>query len=216
MNPFLSVKSGEEKVKQSQILGGVVGGFDEIGFEMESPLTAAPKAAGSILEAVVSLSQDISGIETKPEELSAEKFPPQGSIEFHQEVKEIAEDKKQKEVAANKRIFYQALKAEVARVENIRDRMIYEEEIADIGAHLSTEEKNKMLHYQASYKDRSIYQMAELRKKIIEQRIRDEKEKKAVSMAQTKPQATAMNAAFEGGSGTQGSGQGNLSFQATG
>ncbi len=35
-------------------------------------------------------------------------------------------------------------------------------------------------------------------------------------MQQTNPKASAMNAAMEGGAGTQGSGQANLSFQATG
>lgn len=212
MNPFVSAKSDDNKLKSSQIFGG----FDEIGFEMETPsVSSVAKGVGGVFENIFSLATDIAGVEAKPAE-EEQKFPPQGTIEFNQKIKEMEEDKKQKEEASSKRIFYQTLKEEVARVENARDRMIYEEEIADIGAHISTEEKNEMLHYQASYKDRSIYQMAELRRKIIEQRKKSEKEKKEVSIAQTTPKATAMNAAFEGGSGSQGGGQSNLSFQATG
>lgn len=201
------------QLKPTQIFGG----FDEIGFEMETPsVSSVAKGIGSVFEDIFSLGQDIAGVEEKSTNEN-QKFPPQGTIEFNQKVKEMEEDKEQKEQASSKRIFYQALKEEVARVENARDRMIYEEEIADIGAHISTEEKNKMLHYQSAYKDRSIYQMAELRKKIIEQRIKDDKEKKEVSMTQTQVKGkTAMQGMFEGASGSQGGGQANLSFQATG
>ncbi|MBI2017906.1 hypothetical protein HYS92_02550 [Candidatus Daviesbacteria bacterium] len=201
-----------QKVKHSQILGGIVGGFDELGFEMEASLKAAPKAAGSILEAVFDLGQDIAGVEAKTEAKAPEKFPPQGTIEFNQKVKEMEEDKKQKEEAGAKRIFFQALKEETAKVENARDRMIYEEELADIGAHISTEEKNSLLHYQASYKDRSTYQMAELRRKLVEQRQKSDKEKKDANMVQTQTKTkSAMQGIFEGSSGTQGGGTANLS-----
>lgn len=212
MNPFLPVKP-DAKIKPSQVFGG----FDEIGFEMETPsVSSVAKGVGSIFEDIFSLGADITGVETKPA-AEAQKFPPQGTIEFNQKIKEMEEDKKQKEEASSKRIFYQALKEDVARVENARDRMIYEEEIADIGAHISTEEKNEMLHYQSAYKDRSVYQMAELRRKIIEKRMKDEKEKKEVSITQTQVKGkTAMQGMFEGASGSQGSGQANLSFQAAG
>lgn len=198
----------------------VFGGYDEIGSEMEAPsVSSVAKGVGSIFEDIFSLGADIAGVEDKPATANNEtqKFPSQGTIEFNQKVKEMEEDKKQKEEAQSKRIFYQALKEDVTRVENARDRMIYEEEIADIGAHLSTEEKNEILHYQSAYKDRSIYQMAELRKKIIEQRVKDEKEKRQVSMTQTQMKGkTAMQGIFEGASGSQGGGQANLSFQAAG
>lgn len=216
MNPFLSTKSDDQKVNPAR-MPGALGWFDEIGFESEVSLDSVAKGAESIIGDVVSLfTENVAGVEPKNEQTEHKPIAPTGSIEFSKAQAKQAEDVKQKEVATNKRIFYQALKEEVAKVENARDRMIIEEEIADIGSHMSTEEKNEMLHYQSGYKDRSIYQMAELRKKIIEQRMKSEKEKKETSIAQTKPKATAMNAAFEGGAGSQGAGQANLSFQATG
>ena len=97
-----------------------------------------------------------------------------------------------------------------------KDRMWLEEEINDITANISTTEKNELLHYQASYKDKSIYQKAELRRKIIEQRKKADKQQKETSVAQTKPGSSALQTAFEGGSGSQGSGTANLSSQAAG
>lgn len=192
---------------------GIFGGFDEMGFENEVSLDTVTKGAGSIIEDVVSLfTEEVAGVEPKKENGETPKFPSSGSIEFNKAQAEAAEEQKQKEVAAAKRAFFQTLKDDVARVENARDRMIYEEEIADIGAHISTEEKNDMLHYQKSYKDRSIYQMAELRKKIIEQRVKSEKTKKETNIAQTQTKTkSAMQGIFEGASGTQGGGQANLS-----
>lgn len=215
MNPFAS-KDDDEKINPRNILGGILGGFDEIGFEMETPsVSSVTKGVGDFASEFLNLGKDVIGIENKST-TEAQKFPKEGTIEFNNKIKEMEEDKKQKEEAATKRIFFQALKEDASRVENATDRMIIEAEIADIGANISTEEKNEMLHYQLGYKDRSIYQMAELRKKIIEQRRIEEEEKKDASLAATKPQATAMQTAFEGASGTQGAGQANLSFQAAG
>ncbi len=204
MNPFLSTKSDDNKLKPSQIFGG----FDEIGFEMEAPSASAiVQGVGGVIKDIFSLGQDIAGEKTEmPEQKSnPEKFS-SGSIEF----------KKKEEVEA-KKIFYQALKDDTQRAEQAKNRMLFEEEINDVMTNLPTEQKNELLHYQASYKNnRSIYQWAELRKKLVEQSREADKKQKEVSIAQTAPRASAMNAAFEGGSGTQGSGQGNLSFQATG
>lgn len=205
MNPFLSTKSDDNKIKPSQIFGG----FDEIGFEMEAPSTSSiVQGVSGVIKDIFSLGQDIVGEKTEvPEQrLDPDKFPSSGSIEF----------KKKEEVEA-KKIFYQALKDDTQRAEQAKNRILFEEEINDVMVNLPTEQKNELLHYQASYKNnRSIYQRAELRKKLIEQSKEADKKQKEVSIAQTAPKATAMNAAFEGGSGTQGSGQGNLSFQATG
>lgn len=204
MNPFLSTKSDDNKLKPSQIFGG----FDEIGFEMEAPSASSiVQGVSGVIKDIFSLGQDIAGEKTEvPEQKKdPEKFS-SGSIEF-----------KRKEEVEAKKIFYQALKDDTQRAEQAKNRILFEEEINDVMVNLPTEQKNELLHYQASYKNnRSIYQRAELRKKLIEQSKEADKKQKEVSIAQTKPKATAMNAAFEGGSGTQGSGQGNLSFQATG
>ena len=218
MNPFLSTKSDEEKVKPSQMLGGAMGWHDEIGFETEtSSASSVVKGVGGIFEDIFSLGrEEIAGVETKP---TSEKppFPITGSIEFSKAQAKAEEDQKQKEVAAQQRIFFQAFKEDQQRAKEAKERMLIEEEIAETIATLPTEAKNDLLHYQASYKNnRSTYQMAELRRKIIEQRKEADKKQKETSMAQTQPKASAMNAAFEGGSGSQGGGQSNLSFQATG
>ncbi len=211
MNPFLSAKSNDEKIKLSQVFGR----FDEIGFEMEAPsVSSVAKGVSSVFEDIFSLvSEDIAGGKTEVPEQDPAKFPSTGTIEF---TKKIQTDQKQKETAAAQRIFFQALKEDTQRANEAKNRLLFEEELNDIATNLPTEEKNRLLHYQASYKDRSIYQRAELRKKIIEEQKRSEKKEKEVSIAQTQTKATAMQTAFEGGSGTQGSGQSNLSFQATG
>ncbi len=216
MNPFLSTKSDDEKIKPSQVLGGILGGFDEIGFEMETPSASeVVKGVSSVFEDIFSLGADIAGVEDKSTG-EVQKFPPQGTIEFNKAITEAQKEEKKKEAAKAQKIFFQALKEDTQRAKDAKDKMLFEEEINDIVTNLPTEQKNELLHYQASYKDRSIYQRAELRKKLIEQKKEADKKQKEVSIAQTTPRATAMNAAFEGGSGTQGSGQGNLSFQATG
>lgn len=203
-------------MNQSQIFGG----FDEIGFEMETPSlsTLSEGTKGIIGDLVSLLTENVAGIEAKKGNSEQKPIAPRGTIEEFNKARTKQEAQaKQKEIAANKRIFYQALKEEIARVENSRDRMIYEEELADIGSHMPTEEKNALLHYQANYKDRSTYQMAELRRKLIEQKKNSDKEKKEVSIAQTQVKGkTAMQGIFEGASGSQGSGQANLSFQAAG
>ncbi len=214
MNPFLSTKPDEDdnKIKPSQIFGG----FDEIGFEMETPsVSSVVKGVTSVFEDIFSLGQDITGVEDKPSE-ETKKFPSEGTIEFNQAVAEAQDKQKKKETVDAQKIFFQALKEDTQRAKEAKDKLLFEEEMSDIVTNLPTEQKNELLHYQAGYKDRSIYQRAELRKKLIEQRKEADKKQKEVSIAQTAPKATAMNAAFEGGSGTQGSGQGNLSFQATG
>ncbi len=209
MNPFLSAKSDDDnKVRPSQILGGILGGFDEIGFEMDTPsASSVVKGVSSVFQDIFSLGQDIAGVEEKHDSKEAQKFPSQGSIEFN---------KAQEKAVDSKKIFFQTLKDDTQRAEQAKNRMLFEEEINDIAINMPTDEKNRLLHYQSSYKDRSVYQRAELRKKIIEERKSADKQRKQASMAQTNPKASAMNAAMEGGAGTQGGSQANLSFQATG
>lgn len=207
MNTSLSIKPKNNTIPSR--MPGAVGFFEEIGFEMETPpASAVVKGVAGTIEDVFSLVGEVVGTESKPT-VEPQKFS-QGSIEFNQ-VK-----KHQKEKADAKRIFYQALKEDQQRAKEAKEKLLFEEEIADLVTTLPTEQKNELLHYQANYKDRSIYQRAQLRIKIIEQRRKADKEKKEVSIAQTKTRASALQTAFEGGSGAQGAGQANISFQATG
>lgn len=212
MNAFSTPKS--KSVNSRNILGGIPGLFDA---DFEKETSSITKGVSGIFQDIISLGQDITGVESKTESSEATKFPPQGTIEFNKVQAQIVEDQKQKEGTVAKKAFFQALKEDITRVENARDRMIYEEEIADIGVHISTEEKNRLLHYQAGYKDRSIYQMAELRRKMIEQRKKSDGEKQDASLAQTQTKGkSAMQGIFEGSSGSQGGGTSNLSAQAVG
>lgn len=131
----------------------------------------------------------------------AEKLPSKGSIEF---------DKKQREEVGRQKLFYQTLKEEKVRVERSEEKLS-EEEINDIVSNLSTEQKNQLLHYQASYRDKSIYQRAELRRKLIEQKKQAEEKEKQQTVKSPAKQVNAMDAAFEGGSGKSGSGSANFS-----
>ncbi len=213
----MSTFTPANKIRPSQVLGGVMGWLDETSFEMETPsISSTVKTAGGVVEDFFSLVGDIAGVESKGGEQSA-KFPSKGSIEFNKKEQSAREKLKQKEESDRKKSFYQALEQNRLRARQAKDKMWLEEEINDITANLSTNEKNRLLHYQAGYKDRSVYQMAELRRKVIEEKRLAEKQKKEASVAETKPRrASAMNAAFEGGSGTQGAGQANLSAHATG
>ena len=168
-----------------------MGWFENEGsYETEAAVSSVVRGTGGVLE----------------EEKA--RFPSKGTLEFSKN--------QAKAEAENKKIFYQALKEDQARTQQAKDKMWLEEEINDITSNMSTEEKNRLLHYQASYKDRSVYQMAALRKKIIEERRKAEKQNKEASVAETKPGASALQTAFEGGSGSQGAGQANLSAHATG
>lgn len=201
------------------ILGGM-GWFEEDNFEKEtsvlstitSTVTSVAKdlasgISGGVYEAAADLSQTVIMTENKAE--SNGKFPSKGSIEnFNKQQDKKAETDR-------KKVFFQALKEDADRAQRAKDRLLLEEEINDIATNLPTEQKNQLLHYQASYKDRSIYQRAELRKKLIEMQRKNKKQEKAASVP-SPAKASAVNAAMEGGSGTQGSGTANLSAMATG
>lgn len=199
MNTFSTYKSqGDNKIKPSQVLGGTMGWIDEIGFEMESLVF-----------------EDILGLEQKTES-SKLAIGGQTELKFNENQAKIEEQEKARKEADRKKAFYQILKDDQLRAQMAKDRMWMEEEINDITSNISTEEKNRLLHYQANYKDRSIYQRAELRRKIIEERRKSEKQKFDAAIPSPAKQPSALEGAFEGRSGTQGSGTANLSFQATG
>lgn len=205
------------KTNPRQVLGGAMGWIDEIGYEMETPsVSSVTRGVGSIFEDIFSLGQDIAGVENQNSSENSNGFPSKGSLEFNKKEATAQEKLKKKEEAEKKKVFFQGLKEDQERAQRAKEKMLLEEEIGDMISNLSTEEKNKLLHYQSSYKDKSIYQIAELRKKIIEQRRKTEKQEKESSVAETKPGASALQTAFEGGSGSQGAGQANLSAHATG
>lgn len=206
-----------------KILGGILGSFED-DFEKESSLVSAvAQGVGEAFQATVSLVQE--AVKTEPESETKEtaKFS-SGSIDFKNQAK-IEQLQKQQEQQAEqlkkqagvdrKKAFFQALKEDADKVQRENDR-VFEEEMNDIITNLPTEQKNQLLHYQASYKDRSIYQRAELRKKLIEQQKKTEKQEKAASIPSPAKQPSAMEGAFEGRSGTQGGGSANLSAQAVG
>lgn len=199
---------------------GRIGFFDDFEYEKESNessvVSAVAKGAGGIMEAFIGLGQDISGIEPKKELNGEKKFSLDGSIEFTKAKAQLEEQQKQKEVVDKKKIFFQALKEDTDRAQKAKDKLLFEEEINDIATNLPTDQKNELLHYQASYKDRSIYQRAELRKKLIEIRNKSEKKEKSTSVPSPTKQPSAMEGAFEGRSGAQGGGSANLSAQAVG
>ena len=124
MNPFLSSNSDDDKkVKFSQVLGGTMGWFENEGsYETEAAVSSVVRGTGGVLE----------------EEKA--RFPSKGTLEFSKN--------QAKAEAENKKIFYQALKEDQARTQQAKDKMWLEEEINDITSNMSTEEKNRLLHYQ--------------------------------------------------------------------
>lgn len=206
---------------KTNILGGL-GFFDEADFEREtsivsaiaSTVTAVAKdLAGGVYEAASDLSQTVVTAESKTESKENGKFPTTGSIEF---AKKQAQNEQDKATVERKKIFFQALKEDQERAQRAKDKLLFEEEINDIVTNLPTEQKNRLLHYQASYQDRSIYQRAELRKKLIEEQNKAEDQQKATTIPSPAKQPSALEGAFEGRSGTQGGGTANLSAMAVG
>lgn len=216
MNTFGDTKS---KINPRNILEGILGSYED--FERETSIISTIAStfkdlAGGVYEATADLSQTAAITEAKTEANGIEKFS-KGTIEFNQAVKkEVAGQQKKKEETDRVKAFFQALKEDQKRTQRAKDRLLFEEEINDIATNLPTEQKNQLLHYQAAYRDRSIYQRAELRKKLIEQRKQEEKKQKQASIPSPAKQPSAMEGAFEGRSGGQGSGTANLSAQAVG
>lgn len=183
-------------INPRQVLGGMIEGFEESSFEMESFLSSVTTESEQNGKLAIGGKTELNGFNKKEAELE----------------KQI----KQKKEADRKRRFYQTLKEDQERAQRAKDRLLYEQELDDTVANMSTEEKNRLLHYQASYKDKSIYQIAALRKKIIEERKKGEKQQKAAAIPSPAKQPSALETAFEGASGKQGSGTANLSAHATG
>jgi hypothetical protein len=172
-------------IKPSQILGGDMEWSDEIGFEFE----------------------EILGLEQKTE---PGKLTIGGQTELKFNKSQAEDEEKKKKEEDRKKTFHQTLKDDQLRAQMAKDRMWFEEAINDITSNISTEEKNELLHYQANYKDRSIYQKAELRKKLIEKARNGEKQQKEIAIPRVAKQPSALEGAFEGTSGTVGSGIANF------
>lgn len=203
-------------INPRNILGGIPGLFED-DFEKEtSAISTITQGVSGVFEAITSLGQDITGLEPKKEANGKAQFPLTGSIEFNKQQVQAEQSQKEKAEIDRKKAFYQALKEDQERAQKAKEKQLFEEEINDIVTNLPTDQKNQLLHYQASYRDRSIYQRAELRKKLIEQRREAQKQQKAASIPSPAKQPSALEGAFEGGSGKQGSGTANLSAHATG
>jgi hypothetical protein len=172
---------------------GAMGFFDETEFEKEKPLS-------SVLEAFVDLGKKAA-------------FPTKGTIEFK---KNQEHDQKEKEETDRKRTFFQRLKEEMDRVQKAKDKLLFEQELDDLTRNLPTEQKNEILGYQLSYRDRSVYQIAALRSKLAENRRKQQEKEKATSIPSPAKQPSALEGAFEGRSGQQGGGTSNLSAMAVG
>ena len=176
-----------------------MGFFDETGYEKEASIVSSViQGAGEVFKSTFSSgSIDFKKTQAQSEQLQKEREEEREKIE-------------------RRKIFFQALKEDTERAEKEKEKLLFEEEINDIVTNLPTEQKNQLLHYQASYRDRSVYQRAELRKKLIEQRKTTEKQEKTASIPSPAKQPSALEGAFEGRSGSQGGGTANLSNQAVG
>ncbi|OGE28726.1 hypothetical protein A2867_04560 [Candidatus Daviesbacteria bacterium RIFCSPHIGHO2_01_FULL_40_11] len=214
-------------MNSKNILGGILGSFEDADFEREtSVVSVLTQGVSGVFKDIFSLGQDIAGIEPKSEKNETGKFPLTGSIDFKNDQAQAEQLQKQQEQQAEqlkeranidrKKAFFQALKEDQERAKRTKEKLLFEEEINDIVTNLPTEQKNELLHYQASYRDRSIYQRAELRKKLIEQSKNAEKQEKTASVPSPAKQPAALEGAFEGRSGSQGGGTANLSAQAVG
>lgn len=199
MNSLGGTKS---KLNPASILGNM-GFFDESDSEKEnsvfSAITSAVTSVASVVrdtavegyKATSELSQTVIVTESQLESGASGKFSTTGSFEdFNKnkaQLEQLQKQQTEREKAAQKRIFFQALKEDQDRAQKSKEKLLFEEEINDIVTNLPTDQKNQLLHYQASYKDRSIYQRAELRKKLIEQRKEEEKKQQQASLSVTNP-----------------------------
>lgn len=210
MNSFSSTKN---KIDPGKILGGILGSFDETEYEKETSLVSSVKDFfGGVYEATADLGQTVIIAESKTETNGQVNFSKNGSIEFN---KPNEDQKKQAEIK-RKTLFFQTLKQDQEKAQREQEQAL-EQEITDMVAHLPTEQKNELLSLQADYRNNnSIYHRAELRRKIIEQRRKADQQQKAASIPSPAKQPSALEGAFEGGSGKQGSGTANLSAQAVG
>lgn len=198
MSAFSSSKS---KIDPKNILGGRMGFFDETDFERESTIVSTvtstvssavtevvTQTANGVFEAVFGLEQEVTGKETE----TNGRFPSTGSIEFNNgaqtaQLQKQEEEMDQKQKTEKKRAFYQVLTADQEKVQREQEQKMWEEEIDNIVTNLPTEQKNELLHYQAAYKDRNIYQRTELRRKLVEERKKAKAEQQEASMAKANP-----------------------------
>lgn len=206
MDTFGNTKN---KINFKNLLGGM-GFFEDDNFERESEretsvAASVSHAASEAVGTTIGLIKEI--VFNTPQKASPEEDKKQED--------QLKKWQKEKAEADRKKAFFQTIKEEAYKVQIEKDK-VFEEELNDIVSNLPTEQKNRLLHYQASYKDKSVYQRAELRRKLIEEQQEGEKQEKAASIPSPAKQPSAMEGAFEGRSGNQGGGQANLSAQAVG
>lgn len=161
-------------------IGGGMGFFSDLNFEVESPLRSVTQGVGGILQGVLSLGQEIAG---------AGKFS-SGSIEFS--TRNQAQDPellKKQQQAVNNKIFFRNL-------EEMRDntqRFAHERALEDIIrleiAGEPTEEKNRDLHLSLDLDEKNTqtaYHMQALRDKKRERLLQAEVQAKETNIAETK------------------------------
>lgn len=209
---MISYVRSKNKINPKNILGGMLGSFED-GFESESFVSSVKGTAEGFFEAIVDLGKTAAGTESKSETNEKEKFDMNGSIDFKKQ-----EEKQKKEQAKIKRqtLFFQNLKQDQEKARREEEQTM-EQEIAELVASIPMEQRNELLGLQTEYRNsNSIYHRSELRRKIIEQRNKTKQQQKEASIPSPAKKASALEGAFEGGSGTQGGGQANLSNQAVG
>ncbi len=190
-----------DKPKNKVRPAGAWGFFDD-GYEKENSfsVTGVLKEVGSIVfEGLTEIAQTVT---------ESKQIAPTGTIEFKQ--KQAQEEKDQAETN-RKQTFIQAFKDDQQRAENAKNRMLSEDDLNNTLSNLPTDEKNRILHIQASYiNNRSIYHKSELRKKLVEENKKAEQQQKTASIPSPAKKISALDGAFEGSSGSVGSGTANF------
>ncbi len=206
--------------------------YDERRFEKEATQTynlvpdinSLAKDGGSFiadgitdfLRESVNLAKDISGIhsESKPENKDAGKLAIGGKTEVNFNKAEA-----EKRTAQWKIEKMQIIEKEIDRAGDLKEvaREAFDEIMGMSSAQLAVEGdfNNKSITNKDILK--SVSNRVWVFAKRVTALLLQKKEKTAVSMAETKSKSkSAMQGMFEGGSGSQGSGQANISFQAVG
>lgn len=211
---MISYVRSKNKVDPKNILGGM--GFFEGGFESESFVSSAKGTAEGFFEAIVDLGKGVAGTESKTETGGKEKFDMNGSIDFKKQEEKQKEKQKEQTKIKRQTLFFQTLKQDQEKARREEEQTM-EQEIAELVASVPMEQRNELLGLQTEYRNsNSIYHRSELRRKIIEQRNKTKQQQKEASIPSPAKKVSALEGAFEGGSGSQGGGQANLSNQAVG
>ena len=165
------------------------------------------------------LYEDVAFIQT-PEQTPRKPMSATGSIENFQTAHAKSPELLTKEREANyQRVVYANLEEARRNTQRFAHERTLGEAVRLEVSTMSTEEKNRALHLSLDLNEKNIsdpYHTYALREKKKEDWRKLEEKKKNTAILSPAKRPSALETMFEGGSGTQGSGQGNLSFQATG